>query len=52
MLRHKNVVELYHTLLEGKTMIMIMEVATGGEVYQWMGEKGKLNEIQARKIIY
>lgn len=27
MLRHKNVVELHHTLLEGKTLIMIMEVA-------------------------
>lgn len=45
MLRHKNIVELYHTLLEGKTMIMIMEVATGGEVYQWLNQKGKLDEI-------
>lgn len=52
MLRHKNVVELYHTLLEGKTMIMIMEVATGGEVYEWVSKHGKLPEIDARKIIY
>jgi len=52
MLRHKNVVELYHTLLEGKTMIMIMEVATGGEVYEWVSKHGKLEEVQARKIIY
>jgi hypothetical protein len=33
LLRHKNVVELFHCLLENKTLIMIMEVATGGEVF-------------------
>lgn len=33
MLRHKNVIELFHCLLENKTLIMIMEVATGGEVF-------------------
>lgn len=52
MLRHKNVIELFHTLLEGKTLIMIMEVATGGEVYQYVHEKKKLPEIIARRIIY
>ena len=52
MLRHKNVIELYHTLLEGKTLIMIMEVATGGEVYQYVNERKRLDEIVARRIIY
>ena len=52
MLRHKNVVELHHTLLEGKTLIMIMEVATGGELYDYVKKMEKLPEITARKIIY
>jgi hypothetical protein len=48
MLRHKNVVELHHTLLEGKTLIMIMEVATGGELFAYLREQGKLKEVVAR----
>lgn len=52
MLRHKNVIELHHTLLEGKTLIMIMEVATGGELYAYVRKIGKLNEMIARRIIY
>ena len=32
-LRHRNIVELYHAFLEGKSLIMIMELATGGEVF-------------------
>jgi len=44
MLKHKNVVELNHTLLEGKTLIMIMEVATGGELYAYVQKIGKLPE--------
>lgn len=52
MLRHKNVIELFHTLLEGKTLIMIMEVATGGEVYHYVNQQKKLSEFHARRIIY
>lgn len=52
MLRHKNVIELYHCLLENKTLIMIMEVATGGEVYEFIKVRKRLEEISARRIIY
>ena len=52
MLRHKNVIELFHCLLENKTLIMIMEVATGGEVYQFVNQRKKLSETMSRRIIY
>jgi serine/threonine protein kinase len=35
-LRHKNIVELYHAFLEGKQLIMIMELAKGGELMEYV----------------
>lgn len=32
-------------------MIMIMELATGGELTDYVRKKGRLDEIEARKII-
>ena len=50
-LRHKNIIELYHAFVEGKQMIMIMELASGGELTDYVGKKGRLDEIEARKIL-
>ena len=50
-LRHKNIVELYHAFVEGKQLIMIMELASGGELMEYVQKMGKLNEIEARKIL-
>ena len=50
-LRHKNIVELYHAFVEGKQLIMIMELAKGGELMQYVQNKGKLDEKEARKIL-
>ena len=50
-LRHKNIVELYHAFLEGKTLIMIMELAKGGELMEYVQKKGALPEKDARKIL-
>ena len=50
MLRHKNIVELYHAFAEGKQFIMIMEYAGGGELLEYVLNKGPLGEIAARKI--
>lgn len=50
-LRHKNIVELYHAFVEGKQLIMIMELARGGELMEYVQKKGKLDEIEARKIL-
>jgi len=35
-LKHKNIVELYHAFVEGKQLIMIMELARGGELMQYV----------------
>lgn len=50
-LRHKNIVELYHAFVEGKQLIMIMELAKGGELMEYVAGKGKLEEKEARKIL-
>lgn len=50
-LRHKNIVELYHAFVEGKQLIMIMELARGGELMQYVSQKGALDEKDARHIM-
>jgi len=35
-LHHRNIVELYHAFVEGKKLIMIMEVAYGGELTEFV----------------
>lgn len=32
-LNHKNIIELYHAIVEGKQVCMIMEYAGGGELF-------------------
>ena len=41
---HKHIVQLYHAFIEGKQFIMIMEAALGGEVLEYLTEKGRMNE--------
>ena len=50
-LRHKNIVDLYHAFVEGKDLIMIMELAEGGELLKYVSDRGQLKEIDARKIL-
>ena len=50
-LRHKNIVELYSAFLEGKQLIMIMELAKCGELMEYVQKKGILPEKDARKIL-
>jgi serine/threonine protein kinase len=50
-LRHKNIIELYHAFIEGKQLIMIMELAAGGEVLGYVMKKERLSEPNARKIL-
>ena len=35
-LRHKNIVELYNAFVDGKYLIMIMELARGGELMEYV----------------
>lgn len=50
-LRHKNIVDLYHAFVEGKDLIMIMELAEGGELLKYVSDRGQLKEVDARKIL-
>lgn len=50
-LRHKNIIELYHAFVEKKQLIMIMELAGGGELLGYLQKKGNMNEMDARQII-
>ena len=50
-LRHKNIVELHHTFVEGSKLVMVMEHAGGGELLEFMTKKGKLSEYECRKIM-
>jgi serine/threonine protein kinase len=50
-LQHKNIIQLYHAFVEGKQLVMIMECASGGELYKWVEEKGRVGEFDCRKII-
>lgn len=36
MLKHRNIVELYHVFREGTTLIMIMEFAGGGMLLDFL----------------
>jgi len=47
-LRHKNIIELYQAFVEGKQLIMIMELASGGELTDYVSKKGRLDETEAR----
>ncbi len=48
---HKNIIQLYHAFVEGKQLVMIMECAAGGELYKWVEERGRISEIETRRII-
>lgn len=50
MLRHKNIVELYHAFVENKTLILIMEYAGGGTLLDYVENNSPLGESMARKI--
>lgn len=50
-LRHKNIIELYHAFVEKKQLIMIMELAGGGELLGYLQKMGNINEMDARQII-
>jgi serine/threonine protein kinase len=50
MLKHKNIVELYHAFVDGKNVIMIMEYAGGGTLLDYVSHSFPLGEEKARNI--
>ena len=48
---HKHIVQLFHAFIEGKQFIMIMEAAMGGELLDYVKERGRISEKNARCIL-
>ena len=51
MLDHKHIIKLYHAFVHEKKLIMIMELASGGELRDYVESEQKLSEVEARRII-
>jgi serine/threonine protein kinase len=51
LLGHRNIISLFHFFLIDKYAVLIMEFCSGGELYHYLKEKGKLDEIEGRRII-
>ena len=48
MLKHKNIIQLYHTLMLNNNLVMIMEFAGGGELKTYVEECEGLEEEEVR----
>ncbi|XP_022972049.1 CBL-interacting serine/threonine-protein kinase 1-like isoform X1 [Cucurbita maxima] len=50
LLRHPNVVRLYEVLASKTKIYMVMECVTGGELFDRIESKGKLDEAEGRRL--
>ncbi|XP_043916287.1 testis-specific serine/threonine-protein kinase 4-like [Protopterus annectens] len=48
-LKHKNIISLYQVIETTSYMYIVEELASGGDVAEWMSDHGACNEQQARK---
>ncbi|KAK1861514.1 hypothetical protein I4F81_004098 [Pyropia yezoensis] len=47
-LRHKNIVRLYEVLTSSKHIYLVMELVTGGELFDIISDRGRLSEAEGR----
>ena len=50
MLNHKNIIKLFSAFVLKNDLVLIMEHADGGELFNYVEEKGGLDELEARSI--
>ncbi|CAD5226639.1 unnamed protein product [Bursaphelenchus xylophilus] len=50
MLKHPNIIEIYEVFENKDKIILVMEYASGGELYDYVGKSGSLPESEARRI--
>jgi MAP/microtubule affinity-regulating kinase len=48
MLHHPNIVKLYEVIETKNTMFLVMELSSGGELYDYLVVHGKMKEKEAR----
>ncbi|XP_038891475.1 CBL-interacting serine/threonine-protein kinase 1-like isoform X3 [Benincasa hispida] len=50
LLRHPNVVRLYEVLASKTKIYMVLECASGGELFDRIESKGKMDEVEGRRL--
>ena len=50
MLKHPNIVRLYDVIETDKYIGIILDYASGGELFDYLAEKGRLNEEETRVL--
>ncbi|XP_020017696.2 sperm motility kinase 2B-like [Castor canadensis] len=51
-IEHPNIVRLFHVIESKKSVYMVMEFASGGDLHDYVLEKGQVEEGEARKLFY
>lgn len=52
MIRHPNIIQLYEIIETGKQLYLIMEYASGGELFEYIVDKGKVKEPEAARFFH
>ncbi|CAD5219082.1 unnamed protein product [Bursaphelenchus okinawaensis] len=50
MLKHPNIIQIFEVFENKDKIILVMEYASGGELYDYVGKHGSLPESEARRI--
>lgn len=50
MLNHKNIIKLTQAFVVKNELLLIMEYADGGELYEYVESKKGLDEVEARNL--
>ncbi|KAA0201999.1 hypothetical protein HAZT_HAZT009674 [Hyalella azteca] len=50
LFRHPHIIKLYQVISSPTDIFMVMEYASGGELFQYIKKQGKLKESEARKF--
>ncbi|XP_034486506.1 mucin-19 isoform X3 [Drosophila innubila] len=48
--QHPNIIHIYEVFENREKMVLVMEFAAGGELYDYLSERKVLNEVEARRI--
>ena len=48
--RHPNIIHIYEVFENKEKMVLVMEYAAGGELYDYLSERKVLTELEARRV--